>query len=154
MPRVQQYRDLAIVKFDGVKAQPDFTHAWFPTLTFDEWSVDGSRATARSGEGVLVLAASGPLELLAEGGSTAHELRLAGRDGLWLVRLGTSSDLAGFAARHALKASVAPDGTIRVLDPDYGEVVFHANGVIEAEGRKIDPRDWTLAGERRVIELA
>ena len=154
VPRVQQYRDLAIVKFNGVEPQPDFTHAWFPTLNFDEWAVKGTRAMARSGEGVLVLAASGPLELLAEGGSAAHELRLAGRDGLWLVRLGTSTDLADFAARHDLEASVAPDGTIRVLDPDYGEVVFHANGVIEAEERKIDPRDWTLTGERRVIELA
>ena len=30
IPRVQQYRGLALVAFDGAPPQPDFTHAWFP----------------------------------------------------------------------------------------------------------------------------
>ena len=29
-PRVQQYRALALVAFDGAEPQPDLTHAWFP----------------------------------------------------------------------------------------------------------------------------
>ena len=36
VPRVQQYRALAIVAFDGEPPQPDFTHAWFPRAAFDE----------------------------------------------------------------------------------------------------------------------
>ncbi len=143
-----------MVKFDGDPAQPGFTHAWFPTQSFDEWATDGARAVARSGRGVLALSASAPLELVAEGGSAGHELRLAGRDGLWLLRLGVADDLVGFVARHALTPEIATDGSIRVLDPDYGEVVFHADGVVEAEGRRLDPRNWTLQGERREIALA
>ncbi len=153
IPRVQQYRDLALVLFNGQPGQPDFTHAWFPTQAFDEWTVQGARAAARSGRGALVLSGSGPLELLRQGGSSGHELRLAGRGGLWLLRLGQAGDLAGFAARHALRPELSPDGTIRVMDADYGEVVFAADGTVEAEGRRLDPRDWTLAGTRRVIEL-
>ena len=65
----------------------------------------------------------------------------------------TWAALAGFAARHALRPELSPDGTIRVTDADYGEVVFAADGTVEAEGRRLDPRDWTLAGTRREIAL-
>ena len=153
IPRVQQYRDLAVVKFDGDAAQPGFTHAWFPTQSFDDWSVKGHRAAARSGKGALILSCSGALEQVASDGSAGHELRLAGRDGLWLVRLGRAENLGDFSAAHDLSAVVAADGTIRVMDRDYGEVVFHPDGTVDAEGRHLDPRDWTLAGERRVIAL-
>lgn len=90
---------------------------------------------------------------MANGGSAGHELRLAGRNGLWLVRLGRAENLGDFSAAHDLSAVVAADGTIRVMDRDYGEVVFHPDGTVDAEGRHLDPRDWTLAGERRVIAL-
>lgn len=153
IPRVQQYRDLAIVKFDGDPAQPDFSHGWFPTPAFDEWTVTGHRALARSGRGVAVLSGSAPLELVTQGGSAGHELRLPGRAGLWLIRLGSADDLTGFAAAHDLTAVTGPDGTIRVADPDYGEVIFQPDGVVLAEGRVLDPRDWTLSGERRVLDL-
>lgn len=151
VPRVQQYRNLAVVKFDGDPAQPGFTHAWFPTQSFDEWELDGKRALARSGAGVVLLSASASLSLSTQGGSTRHELRLEGRDGLWVMRLGHAGELQGFAARHVLMPVIRSDGTIRVKDADYGEVLFRPDGVVEAEGRRLDPRDWTLEGERRVM---
>lgn len=154
VPRVQQYRDLAIVRFDGVAPQPDYTHAWFPTGAFDDWTVSGATAGARSGGGALALRASGPLELLRRGGSANHELRLPGRDGLWIMRLGHGHDLHGFLARHPLPAATDDAGTITVEDADYGTVRFHSTGVVEAEGRSLDPRDWTLEGERGEIVLA
>ena len=149
VPRVQQYRDLALVVFDGVPPQLDFTHCWFPTLAFDEWAIEDGRATARSGNGFAIIKASGPLELQTRGASANAELRLAGRNGLWLVRLGRSGDLAGFAARHALEIEKDEDGTYRVTDADYGCVEFRPSGVVAAEGREIDPRTWTMDGERR-----
>ena len=36
LPRVHQYRGLAVVAFDCAAEQPDFTHAWFPRSAFDE----------------------------------------------------------------------------------------------------------------------
>ena len=30
LPRVHQYRDLAMLDFNVHEGQPDFTHAWFP----------------------------------------------------------------------------------------------------------------------------
>ncbi|OKH86352.1 hypothetical protein [Thalassospira sp. TSL5-1] len=153
VPRVQQYRDLAIVRFEGVAPQPDFTHAWFPTPIFDEWQVDANRACARSGAGALLVSASGPLELVKTGSSAAHELRLAGRDSIWVLRLGHTQDLSGFAARHALSVEAGDDGTYRIEDADYGTVLFQANGVVKAEGRILDPMEWTLQGSRVELPL-
>ncbi len=149
VPRVQQYRDLALVVFDGVMPQLDFTHCWFPTMEFEEWTLAGDRASARSGEGFVTIRASGPLELQTSGASAGVELRLAGRDGLWLVRLGRGGDLGGFATRHRLDVERLADGTYRVTDAGYGVVEFSASGVVAAEGRTLDPRTWTMQGERR-----
>ncbi|MBT9386188.1 hypothetical protein KM176_20125 [Pseudooceanicola sp. CBS1P-1] len=153
VPRVQQYRDLAIVRFDGVAPQPDFTHAWFPAPVFDEWAVEGHRAQARAGRGALLLRASGPLELMRQGGSAGHELRLAGRQGLWVVRLGETQDLSGFAAAHPLEVAETTDGTFVIEDADYGPVQFRRDGKVIAEGRTLDPLAWTLAGHRQELPL-
>ena len=154
VPRVQQYRDLALVLFAGVPPQLDFTHAWFPTPVFDDWSVDGQRAAARAGDGILLIAASGPLELQRTGGSAHHELRLAGRAGLWLVRLDRGYDLGAARARHALVARQDADAGITIDDPEYGPVAFAADGTVRAEGRVLDPADWTMSGTRENLPLS
>ncbi|ANT62997.1 hypothetical protein AYJ57_21205 (plasmid) [Salipiger sp. CCB-MM3] len=153
VPRVQQYRDLAVVRFDGVAPQPNFTHAWFPTPVFDEWSVDGNRASARSGKGAMVIQASGPLQLMSQGGSAGHELRLAGRQGIWVVRLGQTEDLASFAGDHGLEVAETTDGSLVVEDASYGRVQFRRDGKVIAEGRTLDPMTWTLEGNRSEIPL-
>ncbi len=149
VPRVQQYRNLALVVFDGVAPQLDFTHCWFPTMDFAEWTIEGDRASARAGDGLLTLKASGPLHLQKTGGSAGVELRLAGRDGVWLVRLGKGTDLDGFATRHKLDVERLADGTYRVIDADYGVVDFKVSGAVAAESRELVPQDWTMRGERR-----
>jgi hypothetical protein len=60
VPRVQQYRDLALVVFDGVPPQPDLTHAFFPRAAFDLAGLSGDTAWASAGEARLLLRASGP----------------------------------------------------------------------------------------------
>lgn len=154
VPRVQQYRDLAVVIFSGQAPQPDFTHAWFPTGAFHDWSLTGARALARSGRGMVLLGASGPLTLMDSGHSAGCELRLPGRSGAWVVRMGQGDDLAGFSALHA---GLAPprdaSGDIQIHDAVYGAVVFHANGQVTAEGRRLTPENWTLQGTRRELTL-
>jgi len=152
IPRVQQYRALVVVVFDGVAPQPDFTHAWFPRPAFEESVVDGAAAFARSGEGLAALVADGPLEPVDLGPSAGCELRLAGRRGRWILRLGEAGRHGGledFRRRFVgLAARGETDGRIVVDDPDYGVVEFAADGRVAAEGRVLDPGDWSLAGTR------
>ncbi|PIE09776.1 MAG: hypothetical protein CSA72_10710 [Rhodobacterales bacterium] len=149
VPRVQQYRDLAVVLFDGEAPQPDLTHAWFPTMVFDDWVVDGPRAHARQGKGHVMLAASGVLHLTDTGPSAGRELTLPGRRAAWVIRTGQGAD---FTARHS--ALAAPDfttGALTINDADYGPVTFRPDGTVSAEGRTLDPRDWSLTGSRRTM---
>jgi hypothetical protein len=151
VPRCQQYRGLAVLWFDGQPEQPDFTHAWLPTAAFDEVHLAGDLAAARSGSGAMLIRASGRLELLTEGPTTACELRLTGRTGWWLLRLGHAETLHRFTRRFdALSIGGAgPREDLYVDDPVYGKVVFQADGSVLAEGRMLTPTDWTVQGQRQ-----
>jgi hypothetical protein len=155
LPRVQQYRGLAIVLFAAAPEQPDFTHAWFPRFAFDETIVDGAVALARGGDGLALLKASAPLEEVTTGPTAGTELRLPGHAGAWIVRVGDtaqSGTAAQFAARFSsLALRTGADGAFEVDDPDYGLVTFFADGRIAAEGRILDPAAWTIAGTATTI---
>lgn len=155
VPRVQQYRDLALVRFSGVAPQPDFTHAWFPAPDFDTARVAGNTALAQAGGAHLMLRGSGMLDLVTLGPTAGHELRLAGREGWWLVRLGSTAlhgDAAAFAARFAgLGLREDKNGVIVVEDPDYGPVTMRPDGRIEAEGRHLSPQTTSVEGTREIL---
>ena len=152
VPRVQQYRGLALVWFDGQPEQPEFTHCWFPASVFDATLLSGTVAAAQSDQGAVVIHASGPLQMVEDGPTAGCELRLQGRSGWWIVRMGQAADgLQAYVAQHG---KLSPDAnansraTVTVEDDEYGQVIFYADGQIEAEGRKINPKDWTVAGHR------
>ncbi len=155
VPRVQQYRALAIVVFDGTAPQPDFTHAWFPRAAFDQVGTSVTWVIARSGEGLAALFCDGPLDMIETGPSAGCELRRAGRRGRWILRLGDTGrhgDLLAFRRRFSgLVMDEDPSGCIAVDDPDYGMVEFRPDGTVAAEGRTLDPAGWSLAGTRTTI---
>ncbi|MCR4268091.1 hypothetical protein NUU27_18090 [Nitratireductor sp. ZSWI3] len=152
IPRVQQYRDLAIVVFEGKEGQPAFSHAWLPRAVFDAVRLSQDRAAVAADGGRLLLKASGPLLPVETGPTAGSELRLEGLQGHWIVRLGDArrhGDLEAFERRFAgLAILTEEDGTLTVEDPDYGEVRFEASGRVVAEGRVLAPEDWTVAGIR------
>lgn len=153
IPRVQQYRSLAIVVFSGQEGQIPFTHAWFPTPIFDAWDVEGTTAWAQSGAGMLRLFGNAPFELVREGASAGHELRLPGVNGVWIVRLDDRKTLQGAPFASPLEAR-RTDQSYVVEDPAYGTVRFNDDGTVEAGGRTIDPASWTLSGEASPIKTA
>ncbi|WP_292492723.1 hypothetical protein [Mesorhizobium sp.] len=152
LPRVHQYRDLAIVSFACSDEQPDFTHAWFPTSAFDAAQLDGNRACARSGNAFAMLKTDVPLTEVKGGPTAGNELRAAGHKATWIVRLGDRPDdslsLDAWAAAFAdLSVRPGPDEELIVEDPEYGTVRFLADARIVAEGRALDPANWTVRGE-------
>ncbi|MCA1493120.1 hypothetical protein I6F11_19535 [Ensifer sp. NBAIM29] len=155
LPRAHQYRGLAVLDFTTVDEQADFTHAWFPVAEFDESSVKGNLALARSGSGAVLLRGSAPFESVTVGPSANVELRQRGRRTRWIVRVCESLSLAEVEARFAaLSVEEEADGTLVVNDPDYGPVRFRADGSAEAEGRIIVPKAFTVAGEATMLSAA
>jgi hypothetical protein len=68
--------------------------------------------------------------------------------------MGDDPSLDAFVARHAALTLTGsgPRAMVRVEDADYGPVLFHPDGKVEAEGRLIDPKDFTVAGQRRLTQ--
>ncbi|WP_309083579.1 hypothetical protein [Chelativorans sp.] len=155
LPRVHQYRALALLDFDIHEGQPDFTHAWLPQQAFDAIEVNGRVIAAQSGEALLLMVGNADFEQVMAGPTAGIEVRLPGRKGCWLVRLsdvGTEGSLAAFLARFsAMKAETGGD-MIVINDPDYGPVTCEASGLIRAEGRILDPRLWSIEGEARLLK--
>ncbi|PRD40877.1 hypothetical protein C5748_24305 [Phyllobacterium phragmitis] len=150
LPRLWHYRGLAVMIFECAPEQPDFTHAWFPRQVFDASVVTGETAVARSGNGLVLLKGSARLERVGEGPTAGNEMRLPGRRGIWIIRLGDAGrdgSEEAFAARFAGLALVPGENDALVInDPDYGPVTFHADGRTAAEGRLVDPGQWGIEG--------
>lgn len=156
LPRVQQYRGLAVVQFATHPSQPGFTHAWFPQQAFDATAVEGIRAAATSGGGAVILSGSKPIVPVVDGPTAGNELRQTGQKTVWIVR---TSEIEPGTSPHAVAERFAglviieePNGTLRVDDPEYGEVLFYADGRVAAEGRLLDPKAWSVAGERLMLK--
>lgn len=148
LPRVHQYRGLAVLEFTAFDEQPDFTHAWFPISSFDESTVKGSLALARSGGGAVLLRGYAELVTVKVGPSANAELRQYGRNTRWIVRVCKASSLNAVETRFAGLAVIErADRTLMIEDPEYGPVQFHSDGSVEAEGRRILPKHFTVAGE-------
>jgi hypothetical protein len=150
LPRVHQYRALAIVDFFTPPERLAFTHAWLPVHEMDEVTMAADRVCVRSGGGIALLIGSSPFVAVEAGPSAGCEIRLLGRKTRWIVRLCDADDeesLERCAHRFShLSATDASDGTISVEDPDYGPVTFRPTGEVVAEGRVLDPSRWDHAG--------
>jgi hypothetical protein len=155
LPRVHQYRGLAVVIFDCAKEQANFTHAWFPRNAFDASRIEGERAFAQSGRGLVMLKVDAPFAPVDRGPTAGNELRVPGNKNTWVIRLGQVNDqgpLDTFASVFsALIAREEEGGMLAVNDPEYGNVLFHADGRIDAEGRFLDPAEWTVAGHAAIL---
>ena len=151
LPRVHQYRDLAVVRFDCSDEQPDFTHAWFPQSAFDATRVAGSAALAQAGNAFVLLKTSAPLSQVTSGPTAGNELRVAGRQTTWIVRLGerfSSGSFDGFAGSFGgIEVIEGANGELLVHDPEYGTVRFGADGSAQAQERVVDPSQWTVLGQ-------
>ena len=148
LPRLHHYRGLAVLIFNCAAEQPGFSHAWFPRQEFDASSVKGDVAVALSGQGMVLLKGSSPFADVEIGPTAGNELRIDGHRTAWIVRLDDQGSEEDFAARFgALAISEDADGVLTIQDPEYGTVLCHADGRTEAEGRVLNPADWSVEGK-------
>jgi hypothetical protein len=108
LPRVAQWKD-ALLSFhrlddddlDDLDDLLGFTHAYFPTATFDEYALAEGWAFARCGEGYLALTHSQGFTMSQQGRYALRELRAEGRTQGWLVQMGRAGLDGDFAAFQA-----------------------------------------------------
>ncbi len=98
LPRVAQWKDLLI----AIHNLPEedwlgFTHAYFPTVNFDEVLLRDGWAFARKGEGYLALTASSGMELVTSDAGTQEELRAQGKETVWICQMGRAAQDGSFA---------------------------------------------------------
>ena len=106
---------------------------------------------------MVQLTGNRPFEVVDGGPTRECEVRLSGRETCWLIRLNDDpalTTLAQFANHFAdLQVETRDDGTLHVRDANYGEVLFYADGRVQAQGRTLDPATWTVDGESRELTL-
>jgi hypothetical protein len=90
--------------------------------------------------------------MVTQGPSAHAELRQYGRNTRWIVRVCDSGSLAEAGERFAgLSLVETAEGDFVVDDPDYGIVRLRGDGVVEAEGRSIAPKEFTVSGEATLL---
>jgi hypothetical protein len=99
LPRVAQWKD-ALIAVHNLPADDwmGFTHAYFPTYAFDEYTIRDGWAFARVGDGYLAITASQGIELMRRGKNALRELRSYGHENIWLVQMGRTAQDGSFEA--------------------------------------------------------
>ena len=98
LPRTAQWKDV-LVSVHNLPADDwmGFTHAYFPTYAFDEWTLEEGWAFARVGDGYLAITAGQGIELTQSGAGAFRELRSYGHQNVWLVQMGRAALDGSFA---------------------------------------------------------
>ena len=127
LPRVAQWKEVLVALYN----LPDedrlgFTHAYFPTVSFDEFILRDGWAFARKGDGYLALHATTGFTLTTTGDHAYRELRAYGQQNGWFCHLGRAAvdgDFAEFQAK------------ILALDITFEPLAVHATTL---RGESID----------------
>ena len=89
LPRVAQWKDILMAVY---RLPSDdwmgYTHAYFPTFAFDEYTLREGWAFARKGNGYLAITASNGINLTLQGREALRELRSTGDQNIWICHLG------------------------------------------------------------------
>lgn len=86
---------LCLYRFDGALGL-GYSHAYFPSESFDAWRLEGAWAFARRGSGYLALWGDGRLALASQGRYAGRELRSAGPGSAWLCTVGSAAEDGDF----------------------------------------------------------
>lgn len=113
LPRVVQWKDTLLALYNlPAEDWLGFTHAYFPTVHFDEHRLRDGWAFARKGDGYLALTASCGIDLVANGGGAKEELRSHGQQNVWICQMGRAAQDGTFEEFQAkvLATTITVDG--------------------------------------------
>jgi hypothetical protein len=92
LPRIAQCKDtLAAVYNVPENSLLDYSHAYFPTIEFDEYSILGNTVFGRKEDGYIALTAANGLQMVTTGKHAYREIRSPGRRNIWVCQMGSSA---------------------------------------------------------------
>jgi len=140
LPRVAQWKDVLIALHRlSDEDWLGFTHAYFPTMAFDEYTLEGRWAFARKGEGYLALFAARGLELIRRGPSAYRELRSRGAQNVWVCQMGRAAldgDFAAFQSKVLALDVQAGDSDVALTTLRGETLAFGWEGALSVNGVK------------------
>ena len=102
LPRVAQWKAALLAVYNlPEESSLGFTHAYFPTAVFDEFTLVDGWAFARKGNAFLAITTSQGIQLLERGMYARRELRSYGRQNVWFCQLGRAAIEGNFSAFQA-----------------------------------------------------
>jgi hypothetical protein len=138
LPRVAQYKATLIAHYHlPDDALLKFTHAFFPTIEFDEYFLQGSTAFARKEDSYIALTAVNGLDLVTTGHKAFRELRSHGLRNTWICQMGAASADGLFSEfiRKCQAAVILQTGdTIEIHSPQGDAISFGWEGPFLVNG--------------------
>jgi hypothetical protein len=119
-----------------------FSHAYFPAVAFNDYSIDGQWAFGRHGSGYVALWADGELTLTDSGRHTGQELRSQAGGRFWVCSVGSAAedgDWASFCAKIKRQTRVLNGHQIQCQTPGGDTLSFDWEGSMVVNGQ---PADW------------
>lgn len=167
LPRVIQYRNLAVMLYNGANNPAaydpivDWTHAYLPLMEFDEFLTGPDSAVARVGDACLGIRAVNGLAFISEGETAGREARSPGLRNAWLVYVdgeGHFPDIVAFKAYfdalgfefHEEGVSQGSGPVASLEHPEYGLIEVPWKGPALAHG---EPLRYGSADPEGEIEL-
>ncbi|MCB9455793.1 MAG: hypothetical protein H6671_07405 [Anaerolineaceae bacterium] len=123
-----------------------FTHAYFPTAAFDEWTMAGQWAFARVGAGYVALWGDGDLRLTEHGAHAGQELRSSGAGEAWLCHVGSAAEDGDFTAFRGKVMQHTPqpgDSALRWRAPEGSELSLRWEGPFMVNGQPVNEADFS-----------
>lgn len=118
-----------------------FSHAYFPTVMFDEYRISGAWAFAHVADGYVALCADGDLVLAENGCHAWQELRSYGLGQGWLCHMGRAVEDGSFSAFCGRLLRSAPrfeGASISWITPKNQTLSFDWEGPLRVDGQVWD----------------
>jgi hypothetical protein len=120
-----------------------FSHAYFPTVLFDEYMISGQWAFVRKGSGYAALFGDGDLVLTEHGRHAGQELRSKGAGQVWVCRVGSmdeDGDFGAFCQKVMQHAPQTRDLGVTWNTPDDVRLDFSWDHPLLVDGQA---QDWS-----------
>lgn len=156
LPKAAQYKGLTFAIYNiSPEHSVDYTHAYFPVASFDQYVQYGNWCFTRKGGGFAAIYANNGISLQARGLNKDRELVSPGYQNIWILRIADKNEFESFDAfvESMLEASLVIGGQqeIRLADKVYGNVEMSWESPMKVNGKPMQYKGFSTDG---LIEYA